>query len=114
PRSDWNVVSKTDFNIPTDITEQAQIGEMFSNLDNLITLHQRKLEKTKALKSAYLSEMFPAEGESEPKRRFAGFTDAWEQRKLDDEVTFYSGLTYTPADVVRTDGTLVLRSSNVQ
>ncbi|WMM91320.1 restriction endonuclease subunit S, partial [Heyndrickxia coagulans] len=50
-------------------------------LDNLITLHQRKLEKMKALKSAYLSEMFPAEGERVPKRRFAGFTQAWEQRK---------------------------------
>lgn len=67
------------------IEEQIKIAEYFSNLDNLITLHQRKLEKTKSLKSAYLSEMFPAEGEREPKRRFAGFTGDWEQRKLSDE-----------------------------
>ncbi|WP_373968655.1 restriction endonuclease subunit S [Heyndrickxia coagulans] len=69
--------------------EQSKIGEFFANLDNLITLHQRKLEKMKALKSAYLSEMFPAEGEPVPKRRFAGFTQAWEQRKLGEmmEVT---------------------------
>jgi len=64
--------------------EQEEIGKFFYELDHLITLHQRKLEKTKALKSAYLSEMFPAEEEREPKRRFAGFTDKWEQHKLGD------------------------------
>ena len=68
------------------IEEQSKIGSFFAKLDNLITLHQRKLEKTKALKSAYLSEMFPAEGERVPKRRFAGFTQPWEQRKLGDMV----------------------------
>ena len=64
--------------------EQEQIGKFFLNLNNLITLHQRKLEKMKALKKAYLTEMFPAEGECKPKLRFAGFTDDWEQRKLLD------------------------------
>lgn len=62
--------------------EQKKIGSFFAQLDHLITLHQRKLEKIKALKSAYLSEMFPAEGEREPKRRFAGFTQAWEEHSL--------------------------------
>ena len=64
--------------------EQKVIGTFFYNLDHLITLHQRKVKKIKALKSAYLSEMFPAEGECRPKRRFAGFTEDWEQRKLGD------------------------------
>lgn len=62
--------------------EQKKIEMYFHNLDNLITLHQRKLKKMKALKVAYLSEMFPAEGERKPKRRFQGFTNAWEQCKL--------------------------------
>lgn len=65
------------------IDEQTQIGAFFRNLDNLITLHQCKFEKMKLLKKAYLTEMFPAEGERKPKLRFAGFTDDWEQRKLD-------------------------------
>ncbi|SEP01253.1 restriction endonuclease subunit S [Paenibacillus sp. OV219] len=65
--------------VPSNLEEQTKIGAFFKNLDHLITLHQRKLEKAEALKSAYLSEMFPAEGECEPRRRFAGFTDAWEQ-----------------------------------
>ena len=64
--------------------EQEKIGNFFKMLDSLITLHQRKLNKLKKLKSAYLTEMFPDEGEHKPKRRFAGFTDDWEQRKLED------------------------------
>ncbi|EJQ9797839.1 restriction endonuclease subunit S [Listeria monocytogenes] len=71
------------FHSPT-VEEQQKIGSFFKQLDNTIALHQRKLEKIKALKTAYLSEMFPAEGETKPKRRFAGFTDDWEQHKLGD------------------------------
>ena len=44
--------------MPTTMDEQQKIGEYFSNLDNLITLHQRKLDMLKKLKSACLSEMF--------------------------------------------------------
>lgn len=51
---------------------------------------------------------------SKPKIRFEGFADDWEQRKLEDEVQFYSGLTYSPNDVLDGQGTLVLRSSNVK
>ena len=69
-------------NMPSNLDEQKQVGQFFTNLDNLITLHQRKLEKVKNLKSAYLSKMFPKEGEKYPELRFAGFTNAWGQRKL--------------------------------
>ncbi|MFK4567856.1 restriction endonuclease subunit S [Enterococcus sp. UD-01] len=64
------------------IEEQKKIGSFFKQLDSTIALHQRKLEKMKSLKTAYLSEMFPAVGEKKPKRRFKGFTDDWELRKL--------------------------------
>ena len=80
--------------MPTDMEEQIRIGVYFKNLDHLITLHQRKLEKLRNLKRAYLSEMFPAEGERKPKRRFPGFTDAWEQRKLGDIVDVCTGRDY--------------------
>ncbi|NEW09399.1 restriction endonuclease subunit S [Paenibacillus sp. SYP-B3998] len=82
-------VKETPIRLPS-IDEQNDIGSYFTQLDHLITLHQRKLEKAKALKSAYLSEMFPAEGEYEPKRRFAGFTDTWEQRKLSEIATMHA------------------------
>lgn len=80
----------------TDDIEQAKIGVFFKHLDNIITFHQRKLEKTKALKSAYLSEMFPAEGERAPKRRFAGFTHAWEQRKVEELADIVRGASPRP------------------
>ncbi|EPY2527177.1 restriction endonuclease subunit S [Listeria monocytogenes] len=76
-------ILETEIKVPS-INEQQNIGIFFNQLDNTIALHQRKLEKIKALKTAYLSEMFPAEGETKPKRRFAGFTDDWEQHKLGD------------------------------
>lgn len=91
PRADWNLVSNTNFAIPSQLDEQLKIGEVFSQLDSLIALHQRKLDKLKRVKSAYLTEMFPAEGEREPKRRFPGFTGAWEQRKLADVVSISAG-----------------------
>ena len=62
--------------------EQQKIGEYFSNLDHLITLHQRKCEQTKELKKFMLQKMFPKKGEKNPEIRFSGFTDDWEQRKL--------------------------------
>ena len=73
---------KTPVALPKDITEQQQIGTYFRNLDNLITLHQRKCETLKKLKKSMLQKMFPKNGKSVPEIRFAGFTDAWEQRKL--------------------------------
>ena len=62
--------------------EQTKIGQYFSNLDNLITLHQRKCDEIKKLKKYMLQNMFPQNGEKAPKIRFDGFTDDWEQRKL--------------------------------
>ncbi|HEM5056102.1 TPA: restriction endonuclease subunit S, partial [Streptococcus suis] len=75
------VLAELDILVPS-LPEQSAIGTFFSTLDRHITLHQRKLDKLKCVKQAYLSEMFPAEGERVPKRRFPGFTDAWELRKL--------------------------------
>lgn len=68
--------------LPKSIEEQQKIGEYFSNLDHLITLHQRKCEQTKELKKFMLQKMFPKKGEKNPEIRFPGFTDDWEQRKL--------------------------------
>ena len=82
------------------VDEQRQIGEFLDTLDQQITLHQRKLDKLKSVKQAYLSEMFPAEGERVPKRRFPGFTDDWELRKL-GEVVYRSNLISSSKDLPR-------------
>lgn len=75
-------LQNTDILYPKSTTEQADIGKYFSHLDNLITLHQRKLDRLKNIKKSMLDKMFPKDGEVVPEIRFKGFTDAWEQRKL--------------------------------
>ncbi|WP_105157205.1 restriction endonuclease subunit S [Streptococcus suis] len=68
--------------LPT-LPEQEAIGNFFSDLDQLITLHQRKLDDVKELKKALLQKMFPkGNGNDFPELRFPEFTDAWKQRKL--------------------------------
>lgn len=66
----------------SSIEEQKKIGSFFKQLDDTIALHHRKLELLKQLKKAYLQQMFPTNGEINPKVRFANFTNVWEQRKL--------------------------------
>ena len=73
-----------DLKMPTQIEEQHKIGSFFFQLDNLITLHQRKCDALQKFKKSMLQKMFPKNGESVPEIRFAGFTDAWEQRELSD------------------------------
>lgn len=91
PNLSMREIEQFNVQIPSLHDEQKKIGEFFKQLNSLITLHQRKLDKLKRVKSAYLTEMFPAEGEREPKRRFPGFTGAWEQRKLGEVAKIVGG-----------------------
>lgn len=77
---------------PKNLREQQKIGQFFKHLDEMIALQQRKIDKTKALKSAYLAEMFPEEGERIPKRRFEGFTNEWEVKILGNIGKTFTGL----------------------
>ena len=73
------------------LAEQKRIGILLNTLDKFITLHQRKLEKLKLAKKALLQKLFPKNGSQFPEIRFKGFTDAWEQRKLDDIAKIKTG-----------------------
>ena len=81
PRADWNLVSNTEFTVPVSLEEQAKIGEYFSSLDHLITLHQRKqcilyiMKKLLCGKSKQLEKSI-----------------FWEQRKVGDYYEFKNGL----------------------
>lgn len=66
------------------LNEQKEISTLFEKMDNIITLHQRKLEHLNLKKKALLQKLFPKNGERYPELRFPGFTDAWEQRKFKD------------------------------
>ncbi|MGU8020629.1 restriction endonuclease subunit S [Streptococcus suis] len=112
----WNLKYKPFSNIvfpaPT-LPEQEAIGSFFSDLDQLITLHQRKLDDVKELKKALLQKMFPkGNGNDFPELRFPEFTDAWKQRKFSDLAEVRRGLTYSPS-AIRSHGVRVLRSSNI-
>ena len=95
------------------LEEQTKIGEFFKQLDQLITLQQQELTILKQTKQGFLQKMFPKEGEAVPEVRFPGFKDNWKEKKLGSIVEFYSGLTYSPQNIEK-EGTLVLRSSNIQ
>lgn len=77
--------------VPTSIDEQGKIGECFSNIDDIITLHQRKLQSLQDAKKSMLQKMFPKDGELFPELRFSGFTDPWEQRKLSELANYSNG-----------------------
>ncbi len=87
-----------DLSVPKDIVEQKQIGAFIRQLDNLITLHQRKFEKLTNVKKSMLEKMFPQNGSSYPEIRFKGFTDPWEQRKLGDIGKARSGVGFPDTD----------------
>ena len=79
--------------VPSE-NEQAVIGQYFTNIDHLITLHQRKCDEVKTLKKYMLQKMFPQNEQKVPEIRFKGFTEAWEQRKLGDVLDdMYNGQT---------------------
>ena len=105
---------ETELTMPQDIEEQKKIGKYFEELERLITLHQRKCEETKKLKKYMLQKMFPQNGQTVPEIRFAGFTDAWEQRKLGEVFKEYSekGHTELPTLTIIQGGGTVKREDS--
>ena len=88
--------------------EQEKIHLIFGKIDTLITLHQRKYEKLVNIKKSMLDKMFPKNGASVPEIRFKGFTDLWEQRKLEEYLEVsgqknFEGI-YTKEDVLSVSG----------
>ncbi|CAM3221174.1 restriction endonuclease subunit S [Lactococcus hircilactis] len=90
-------LSKQPISLPT-LTEQQQIGNFFKEIDNIIDLHQRKLDLLKEQKKGYLQKMFPKNGAKVPELRFAGFVDAWEERKFSDFTKLSQGLQIAISD----------------
>lgn len=84
--------------LPKSLEEQKRISVYMNALNRLITLHQRKCDETKQLKKFMLQKMFPKNGEKNPKIRFEGFTDDWEQRKFSELVTIERGGSPRPID----------------
>ncbi|EGA9662282.1 restriction endonuclease subunit S [Listeria monocytogenes] len=89
-------ITKTDLlekniNKPLSKEEQQKIGGFFKQLDNTITLHQRKLDALKQMKKAFSQQIFPENNRKKPKIRFTSFYEEWEQRKIGEYGYFYYG-----------------------
>ena len=95
PFVSYSDLNGIDILLPKDKDEQRVLAYYFTNLDHLITLHQRKCEQTKKLKKYMLQKMFPQNGAKVPEIRFDGFTYDWEQRKLGDVFKEYSEKNHT-------------------
>lgn len=106
-------MEQKDVIIPPSTKEQQEIGAFFLQLDNLITLHQRKFEKLTNVKKSMLEKMFPQNGSSYPEIRFKGFTDPWEQRKLgDDLVSIHTGTNLLGS--ITNTGMPLIKMGNIQ
>ncbi|WP_435366811.1 restriction endonuclease subunit S [Enterococcus faecalis] len=95
PKLNSNIVKRINLRVPIP-EEQQKIGTIFKQLDDTITLHQRKLDQLKELKKAYLQLMFPKKDETVPRVRFADFEDDWQLCKLGDVVEIFDGTHQTP------------------
>ena len=98
-----------ELSMPVNEDEKIKIGTFFTELDNLITLHQRKYDKLTKVKKAMLEKMFPKNGSLYPEIRFKGFTDAWEQRELGEVFEEYSEKNHTelpPLTIIQGGGTV--------
>jgi type I restriction enzyme S subunit len=105
--------SKIKIKIPK-ILEQQKIASCLSSLDELIVAYNDKLETLKTYKKGLMQNLFPQEGEKVPKISFKEFQKYnWEELELSKLGSLIGGLTYSPDDV-RSNGLLVLRSSNIQ
>jgi len=100
------------FRIPTQDTEQNMIGNIFKQLDDTITLHQRELNNLKQMKQGFLQKMFPKEGEVVPELRFPGFKDEWELHKLGDVTDRYDNLRIPVTASNRTAGSTPYYGAN--
>ena len=101
-------IQKTTVSYPSAMKEQQLIASYFSQLDHLITLHQRKFEKLTNVKKSMLEKMFPQNGSSYPEIRFKGFTDPWEQRKAIDIADYSKGNGYSKGDLTDAGTPIIL------
>jgi len=102
------IINKTEFSelvikIPKQKVEQQKIADFLSSLDELINVQSQKLEELQAHKKGLMQQLFPAEGETVPKLRFAEFRDVgdWDKYIIGDFIESYKGgAPLTPSDFV--------------
>lgn len=105
-------IKEMDFVFPANKNEQKRIGEYLTKIEALISMQLVRIDKLKVIRDSYLSVMFPTKGNNIPKLRFKGFTDAWEQRKLEEISPVRGGYAFRSGEFLQ-EGIPVVRISNI-
>ncbi len=94
--------------------EQQKITDCLSSLDELIAAQARKVDALKAHKRGLMQQLFPGEGETQPRLRFPEFQDAekWEIRTIGDMFSLINGCAFRPEDW-KPNGTPIIRIQNL-
>ena len=96
------------------VLEQTKIGNLFSQIDSLISSTQKEHDKLVSLKKCMLQKMFPKKGCLVPEIRFEGFSGDWEEKKISDLATIFIGLVTTMTKYYSNQGTLLIRNSDIK
>ena len=112
PAINANVLADLSVSCPARLQEQEKIGRHFKNLDNLITLHQRKCDDLQEVKKYMLQKLFPQNGAKIPEIRFEGFTGDWEQCRLIEGCDYVDYRGKTP--IKTEDGIFLVTAKNVK
>ena len=112
-----NISKETFFGveIPTPtLPEQQKIAGCLDSADALIEAQGRKVEALKAHKKGLMQQLFPQEGETQPRLRFPEFRDAgdWEVRTIGEMFSLINGCAFKPEDW-KTSGTAIIRIQNL-
>lgn len=106
-------LASIDITYPKNLSEQEKIYSIFKEIENFITLHQRKLEKLKLAKKALLQKLFPKNGSQFPEIRFKGFTDAWEQLKLGAMCSLFTDGDWIESKDQSNEGIRLIQTGNI-
>lgn len=109
-----NNLTKSIINYPKNFEEQQKIGKLFIEIDQTITLLQRKIDNLKKVKKGLLQKFFPLEQSINPQVRFSGFNQDWEQRNISEISKVFIGLVTTMTSNYSDKGTLLIRNSDIK
>lgn len=112
-----NISKQTFFNVKIAtprLPEQQKIADCLDSADALIAAQGRKVEALRAHKKGLMQQLFPQEGETQPRLRFPEFCDAgnWEVRTIGEMFSLINGCAFKPEDW-QTSGTPIIRIQNL-
>ena len=115
PSLSKTIIEKIKTAVPA-IPEQQKIADCLSSLDELIAAQARKVDALKTHKRGLMQQLFPREGETQPRLRFPEFRNAgeWELLPIGDKVELLSGYPFDGPDISQdSTGVPLLRGINV-